>query len=122
MVNNRNIKIMEETMSTAYKMHSAEEKARIVIEALEGEKTMSEIGAREGISAKQISNWKREFIDNAYRAFSVTKDERAAQALVETAKSREQDLLTKIGQLTCELDFAKKKSDEIVSRRKRQSY
>ena len=101
------------------KNYTAEAKASLVIEALEGESTLSEIGAREGVSPKLLSNWKKEFLKNAYRAFSVTKDERAAEEKAREANQRENELMAKIGQLTYELDWAKKKSDEIVARRKK---
>jgi transposase-like protein len=90
-------------------MYTAEYKAKLVIEILRESNTISEIGSRENISPKQLSNWKREFIDNAYRAFSVTKDEKAAKEIVTAASNREQDLMAKIGQLTYECDWLKKK-------------
>ena len=65
-----------------------------------------------------ISNWKREFIDNAYRAFSATKDEKALEERAERAEQKGKELMTKIGELTYELDWAKKKSEEIEKRRK----
>ena len=86
-----------------------EYKAKIVIEILRENNTLSEIGARENITPKLLTTWRREFIENAYRAFSVSKDERAANQAVKTAADREQELLAKIGQLTYECDWLKKK-------------
>ena len=103
-------------------IHNPENKAKLVLEMLQGERTISEIGAREGISAKMLSNWKAEFLRNAYRAFSVSKDERAAEEKSREAEERENTLLAKIGQLTYELDWVKKKSDEITARRKKSDY
>jgi len=94
-------------------VHSPEKKARLVIEILSGEQTISEIGAREGISPKQLGNWKSEFMQNAYRAFSLSKSEKAAEQAVSEALEREQTLLAKIGQLTYELDWVKKKYSKI---------
>ena len=91
------------------KMYTPEYKARIVLEILKEANTVSEIGARDGLSPKMLYNWKREFLDNAYRAFSVTKDEKAAKELVKASEEREQELLAKIGQLTYECDWLKKK-------------
>ena len=92
---------------------SAEYKARIIAEVLKENNTISEIGAREGISPKQLGNWKKEFLENAYRAFSVSKDEKAAQRQVLEHKEKEQELLAKIGQLTYECDWLKKKFDNL---------
>lgn len=91
------------------KMYTAEYKARVVVEVLREANTISEIGARENVSPKQLYNWKREFLENAYRAFSVTKDEKAAKELTKAAQEREQELMAKIGQLTYECDWLKKK-------------
>ena len=88
---------------------SPEYKAKIVIEILRELDTVSEIGAREGITPKLLSTWRREFIENAYRAFSVTKDERTANSAAKASSDREQELLAKIGQLTYECDWLKKK-------------
>jgi putative transposase len=89
--------------------YSAEYKAKVTIEILREANTISEIGARENLSPKMLYNWKREFIENAYRAFSATKDEKAAKETMEAAVDREQELLAKIGQLTYECDWLKKK-------------
>jgi transposase-like protein len=89
--------------------YSPEYKAKVVVEILREEKTISEIGARESVSPKMLYNWKREFLDNAYRAFSVTKDEKTAKEATKAAMEREQELLAKIGQLTYECDWLKKK-------------
>ena len=91
------------------KNYTPEYKARIAVEILREVQTVSEIGAKEGLSPKMLYNWKREFLENAYRAFSVTKDEKAAKELVKAAEEREQELLAKIGQLTYECDWLKKK-------------
>ena len=92
-----------------YRRYTPEYKAKIVIEILQEGNTISEIGARESISPKQLGNWKKEFLENAYRAFSVTKDEKAAKEVINAASNREQELMAKIGQLTYECDWLKKK-------------
>jgi transposase-like protein len=89
-----------------------EYKAKIVIEMLREQNTVSEIGARESISPKQLSNWKKEFLGNAYRAFSVTRDEKTANEAARASEDREQELMAKIGQLSYECDWLKKKFGE----------
>ena len=59
--------------------YSPEYKSKIVIEILEGEKTISEIAAREELNENMLKNWKKEFIENASRAFSTAKDEKEAR-------------------------------------------
>jgi len=92
-----------------HRSFTPEYKAKIVLEILKESNTISEIGSRENISPKQLGNWKREFLDNAHRAFSVTKDEKAAANAVKELSNREQELMAKIGQLTYECDWLKKK-------------
>lgn len=88
---------------------SPEYKAKIVLEIMREENTVSEIGAREDISAKQLHNWKKEFIDNAAKVFSQKKEARDAVNKVLESEEREETLMAKVGQLTIEIDWLKKK-------------
>ena len=94
--------------------YSPEYKTKIVIEVLEGNMLANEIAAREGISPKQLSNWKQEFMQNAYRAFTTSKDEQAAKKEIKEANEREKELMAKVGVLTMENDWLKKKSSEVL--------
>ena len=87
---------------------SPEYKSKLVLESLKEEKTLSEIAAREGISRVQLQNWKKEFLENAGRVFSQSRDDREARQLIKETQEREQDLMAKIGQLTVEVDWLKK--------------
>ena len=93
---------------------SPEYKARLVIECLKEEKTVSEIAAREGISRVQLQNWKKEFLENASRAFSQSRDEKEARHRAKEAEEREKELMAKVGQLTVEVDCLKKKHAQII--------
>jgi len=90
-----------------------EYKAKLVVEVLREETTMSEIASRESINLKQLSNWKTEFLENAGRAFSQSRDEKAASRKVEELKERERDYQAKVGQLTLEVDFLKKSCEKL---------
>jgi putative transposase len=89
--------------------HSPEYKAKLILEILCEERTSSQIAARENISPKLLSRWKQEFTANAYRAFSIAREERAMQKELSEKEEYEQELLAKIGQLTYERDWLKKK-------------
>ena len=91
-----------------------EYKARLVIESLREEKTISEIAAREAISRAQLQNWKKEFLDNAGRVFSQSRNEREVQQLIKETQEREGELMAKVGQLTVEVDWLKKKSAQVL--------
>lgn len=92
---------------------SPEYKARIVLEVLREEITISEIAAREQLGRTQLQNWKKEFLDNAPRVFSQNKIEREAEREIREAEEREGELMKKVGQLTIENDWLKKKSAQI---------
>jgi transposase-like protein len=52
-----------------------EQKAKIILEVLREEKSLSEIAAEYEIHPNLLSCWKTEFIQNAGRAFSKETDE-----------------------------------------------
>ena len=87
--------------------YTPEYKAKLVIEVLREEQTMSEIASREEISLSQLSNWKSEFLSNAERVFSKSRDERAATKRLEEMRDAERAYQAKVGQLTLENDFLK---------------
>jgi len=95
------------------KAYTPEYKAKLVIEVLREEKTLSEIASREGINPKQLGNWRSEFIENAARAFSRSKDEKAAAQQVEELKAREKEYQAKVGQLILEVDFLKEAGKKV---------
>ena len=84
-------------------------KAKIAMEILEGLSTTQQIAAREGVGSNLLNAWKREFTANAYRAFSKSKEEKAAESKAREAEEREDMLMAKVGQLTVENDYLKKK-------------
>ena len=85
-----------------------EQKAKIVIEVLREERTLSEIAAEYEVHPNMLSRWKAEFLSNAGRVFSKETDE-----LEKTKQSHEKEkdeLLRQIGQLSYEVTWLKKKS------------
>jgi len=93
---------------TKKRSFTPEYKAKIVIEVLEGASMANEIAAREKISPKQLSNWKSEFLSNAYKVFSASKEEQHTRKELKTALEREQAVMAKVGVLTIENDWLKK--------------
>jgi transposase-like protein len=92
---------------------SAEFKTKIVLEALKGEKEISVIASENEIAPNQIRNWKNEFISNASNAFDNKKDEKIREALKSNEAEKDQ-LYKKVGQLTTQVDWLKKKSEELL--------
>ena len=56
-------------MSTKRKVYTAEFKAKLVLEMLEANKTVSEIASKYEILPKNLQNWKKQFLENVSLAF-----------------------------------------------------
>ena len=84
------------------KHHTPEFKAKVALEAVREQQTVPELSKRYGVHANQIYKWKREFLENAGRAFGGGGEVSADSA------NREAELLKKIGELTVERDFLSK--------------
>ena len=85
---------------------TAEFKAKVALEAIRGERTISELATKHQLHPNQITQWKRQAIENLAKAF----DDRAS----DTQVSREVELTklhAKIGQLVVERDFLAKAFD-----------
>ncbi len=84
-------------------------KTKVAIEAIKGFKTISEIASEYSIHPNQVSQWKKQFLDNADQLFTTPKKaEQEADHEAQTDK-----LYAKIGRLEMEVDFLKKKSKEL---------
>ena len=86
------------------KRHSAEFKARVALEAIRGEQTLAEIGAKHGVHLTMVAAWKKAAIDGIAATFS---PKAAAVAVSEADVAK---LHAKIGQLVVERDFLAKAS------------
>ena len=92
-------------MTGKRKRYSAEFKAKIALEALRGELTVSQLATKHGVHQTLIGDWKRQALDGLVTVFSGKAE--AKQGL------REEDvekLHAKIGQLVVERDFLAKAS------------
>ena len=82
------------------KQHSPEFKAKVALEALKGEATVSELASRFGVHPTMIHQWKRSLLDGASGVF-----ERGGKRTPEIDAEQIKDLHAKIGELTVERDF-----------------
>ena len=91
-------------MTTQRKLHSAELKAKVVLEALRNQQTTNQLAAKYGVHPNQVAQWKRQALEALPQVFS---DRRLR---VEKADEElKAQLYQQIGQRTVELDWLKKK-------------
>lgn len=95
------------------KEYTPEYKAKLVVEILKEEQTISEIASRENINVKQLGNWKAEFLENSSRAFSRSRDEKNIARQVSELEEKEKKYQAKVGQLTLEVDFLKETAKKM---------
>ena len=100
-------------MSKTRKRYTPEFKAKLIIELLKGEKELNELAAQHGISPNLIRKWKSEFLQNAPNVFSDKRIDTLQEKLNEERKENEQ-YAKKVGQLTMQVDWMKKKSAELL--------
>ena len=87
------------------KVHSAEFKSKVGLDALRGSKTLNEIGQEYGVHPITVGQWKKEIQDQAKTLFEGKRGPKPIAA------HREPELLySEIGKLKMELDWLKKKS------------
>lgn len=94
-------------MKKTRRKHSPEFKAKVAIEALKGQETLSALSEKFGVSAEMICRWKSELLANAAHAFDPSQK---ASVKKEATESR---LYEKIGRLEMKLDFAKRVSEKL---------
>ena len=87
-------------MRSKRRRFSGEQKARIALEALRGERTLQEIAAQYQVHPNQVGAWKRQAVEGLAEVFSKGAERRARDH-----ESEVRDLHAKIGELIVERDF-----------------
>jgi transposase len=83
-------------------------KAKIGLEALKGRKTVAEIAREYQVHPNQVSQWKSEVMERLPEVF-----ENGPTVQVQESQQEIERLERKVGQLTMELDWLKKKSKQL---------
>ena len=83
-------------------------KGKVALEAIKGEKTLSQIASDYKIHVSQIRQWKKRLLEEIPGLFSRKQEKSQAEAEELTA-----ELYRQIGQMKVELDWVKKKSDVL---------
>ncbi len=85
---------------------TADFKAKVALEAIRGDRTISDLATKHQLHPNQITQWKRQAIENLAKAF----DDKATDAQV-GREAEVTKLHAKIGQLVIERDFLAKAFD-----------
>ena len=95
-------------MKAKRKRHEPEFKARVALEAIKGIKTVQQIAGDFDVHPVQVSEWKKRLATQASSVFESGKEQPQ-----EDFETERQELHSKIGALTVQLDFAVKKSKQL---------
>ena len=87
------------------KKHNPEFKAKVALEALKGEHTVSELATRFGVHPTMIHQWKRALLEGAPGVFD--RGSKSREPVVDEAVMKE--LHAKIGELAVANDFLSRK-------------
>ena len=88
------------------RQYTPEFKMQVALEAAKGIDGVNNIAGKHGIHSKQVTDWKRRLLQSAETIFEKKPREE------ELANKKEEDLLKKIGQLSMEIDWLKKKLEQ----------
>ena len=91
-------------MTATRKQYSAQFKARVAIEAIRGEKTLSQLGSQFKLHPMQIVKWRKSALEQLPELFVDGRTRKAANG-----EADNDALYQQIGRLKVELDWLKKK-------------
>ena len=96
-------------MKAKRRRHDPEFKARVALEALKGIQTIQQIAKEFDIHPVQVSEWKKAMTAGASGVFGSGRE----KVETEDFERQRDELHAKIGQLTVEVDFLRKKSKQL---------
>src|SRR4051812_30387196 len=85
-------------MKRSRRNHSPSFKAKVALQAIRGDKTLSKLAQQYQVHPTQITAWKQQLLEHAELFAN-------GQSLAEDSQQRVQELHAKIGELTMERDF-----------------
>ena len=92
-------------MSKGRRKHSPAFNAKVVLEAVKGEETVAQLGARYEVHPGQIQAWKKALVEGASGVFGNGKEQKGRNGVALVAR-----LYQEIGQLKVEREFLAERS------------
>lgn len=109
-------------MSTKRKTYTADFKAKLVLELLEGEQTLNEVASKYEVLPYNLKNWKKLFLENMSLAFDKSTVVKEYKEKIETLEKSNDQLAKKVGNLSVEKDFLMEKLQSLVSSKGRKTF
>ncbi|MEA1919063.1 MAG: IS3 family transposase [Campylobacterota bacterium] len=106
-------------MSVKRKTYSADFKAKLVLEVLEGEKTVNEIASVYEVLPVSLKNWKKQFLENMSLAFDKSTVVKEYKDEIETLQKEKDSIAKKLGETIVEKEFLEGKLVSLVSSKER---
>ena len=110
----------KDIMSRKRTTYSADFKAKVVLELLEGDNTLNEIASKYNLLPKNLQNWKKQFLNNASLAFDKSIVVKEYKEEIEKLKKEKDATSKKLGEVIIERDWAvgKLKSLDLSTKRR----
>ena len=100
-------------MSRTRRHFTSKFKSDLVIELLKGEKDLNTLAADNKLQPNLLRNWKKEFLDKASIVFDDKREDNLKEKLASERREKAQ-YAKKVGQRTMQVDWLKKKSEEML--------
>ena len=101
-------KTIKDIRRATRKLHSSEEKIRIVLEGLRGEDSIAAICRREGIAESLYYNWSKEFLEAGKKRLAGDTARAATSDEVKVLRKEARDLKEVVAEQALELRLLKK--------------
>jgi transposase len=97
-------------MKAKRKRHLPEFKAKVALEALKSVKTVQQLAKDFDVHPAQVTEWRKTLLSSASQVFNGGE---ALKSSLDDFAAERHNLLAKIGQLSVESDFLRKKSNQL---------
>ena len=101
-------KVMKDIRRQTRRLHSAEEKIRIVLEGLRGEDSIAELCGREGIAQSLYYSWSKDFLEASKKRLAGDTTRQATGSEVKDLRAEALALKEAVADLTLENRLLKK--------------